>query len=169
MSFIWDQLPEETHDQYAHFLRYRNLGPQRSHKKAYAKYLQDTDGFEVAAGKRRSLHVPGSWYEWSVKFEWPKRAAGWDVRNLQTYGSRLAVLHVQTVAIIASKNKRAAKTITGPGAQGWRDLMESCRVVAEFLTPEVMQGVHRGSESTREIALPAGLARAGASDDGNGI
>ena len=86
---------------------------------------------------------------------WANRAAAWDVRNLSVYGARMAALHVAAVTRIAEKNARWAARLN-PTDAGWSALVASVRVVAEFLTPEVVRGIQERNKPARPAAVPAG-------------
>ena len=133
----WDRLPNETPPAYARFLMYRNLGPRRSLRRAYLHDLRVSDGY---TGGVKRLHVPGQWYADCAANFWVDRAAAWDVRNLTAYGARLAVLHTRAVTTIAEKNARHAAKLN-PGDDGWTDLIASMKLVAEFLTPDIIRAI----------------------------
>lgn len=137
----WDQLPNEESDNYANFLRYRNLGPCRSLRKAYLQYLQVEDGY---TGSKSKLHLPGNWCAAASNHNWNNRAAAWDVCNLLEHGAKTAVLHVLTIKRIAAKTARAARQLS-PGQPGWRDVIEATRLVNEYLSPDVVRGIQQRS------------------------
>jgi hypothetical protein len=153
----WDRAPGESDDSYARFLYYRNAGVRRSFRKAYRQYLADGDGY---TGGVRGLHVPGSWFRDSKEYFWVERVGAWDVRNLSAYGARVAALHAEAIAQIARKNLRAAGR-SAPGEDDWQDLMASMRVVAAFLSPEVVKGV----QDRFKPALPAPAAAGTGGDE----
>ena len=148
----WDKLSAESDEAYARFLMYRNLGPGRSLRKAYKHYLTAYDGF---TGGTKRLHVPGQWHADCVAHFWVERSNAWDVRNLYKYGARAAVLHVRTVVALAQRNARAVRELK-PGDQGFTDLLASVRVVAEFLTPDVVHGIQERNQPAVPAAVPAG-------------
>ena len=148
---LWDQQPGESDEAYARFLRYRNLGFKRSFRRAYRRYLQELDGY---TGGLKGLHVPGQWTEDAHLFSWTERAAAWDVRNLTVHGARVASLHVGCLTRIALKNARAARRLS-PGDDGWADLLDSVRLVSEFLTPDVVRAI----QDHHKPARPAVRAR----------
>jgi hypothetical protein len=136
----WDQMPAEDNAAYARFLVYRNLGLKRSLKRAYAKTLRDANLFN---GDHRKLNLPASWRMDSNAYRWVARSSAWDLRNLALYGSRVAVLHVRAVEIVAKKAAAAAKRLN-VGDDGWRDVLESLRFVGQFLTPEIVRDIEAG-------------------------
>ena len=146
MKKPWDKLPNETDEQYARFLLYRNIGPKRSMRKAYARYLREYDGFR---GGSERLHVPGNWIANCRDLFWTERAFAWDVRNLAAYGGKVASLHAAAVAQVARKNLRWAKRLN-PGDKGWPDLMRSMMQVQAFLTPELVRGIQDRNQSANE-------------------
>lgn len=143
----WDRLPDESPDAYTRFLIYRNLGPNRSLRKAYLNYLRSEDGFSGPATAK--LHIPGHWHANSVTYQWVNRSAAWDVRNLMTYGAKVAVLHIQTLCIIAKKTARAARE-TELGGEGWLDVVAGVRLIGDYLTPEVVRGIHERQPAGQE-------------------
>lgn len=149
MAEPWDQLPGEDNTAYARFLMYRNLGPTRSLRKAYQHYLRVYDGF---TGGTKRLNIPGNWHANCADHFWVSRAAAWDIRNLSTYGNRLACLHVATITRMAQKNARFAARLN-PGDDGWTDLVASVRVVADFLTPDVVRGIQDRNQPARAAVL----------------
>jgi hypothetical protein len=148
----WEQLPGESVEAYARFLYYRNCGFGRSFRKAYRKYLQATDGY---TGGVRGLQPPGCWVRDAGDHFWKSRARAWDLRNLHTYGGRVAVLHTQALVSIAEKNARCARRMS-PGDDGWPHLISSVRLVQEYLTPEVMRGQRERGRAGRESVPAAG-------------
>jgi hypothetical protein len=157
----WDRLPDESDESYSRFLHYRNLGLCRSYRKAYRQYLAESDGY---TGGVKGLHVPGFWYREAKHYFWVERSSAWDVRNLSAYGARVAALHAEAVAQIARKNLRAAGR-SAPGGDDWQDLMASMRVVAAFLSPELVKGVQDRFKPARG---PDPAARAARGDEDPG-
>lgn len=153
----WDQQPDEDNESYARFLHYRNLGPTRSLRKAYQRYLQTEDG--VTCRKER-LHLPGTWVGDSTKHQWVSRATGWDIRNLVTYGGKVAVLHVLTISRMAAKNLKAVAEAK-PGDDSWADIVQSVRLINEYLTPEVVRGIQERQQQQQPVREPV---RAGDAD-----
>lgn len=146
MPAPWDKLKAESDESYARFLMYRNLGPGRSIRRAYHQYLQRFDGF---TGGTKRLHVPGSWTSEAADHGWVSRAQAWDVRNLTAYGAKVAVLHVLTVKRLAEKNRRALGRLE-PGDDGYTDVLAGIRVVADFLTPDVVRGIAEQNQPAPE-------------------
>jgi len=155
MADPWAQLPGESDESYARFLIYRNLGPKRSLRKGYLHYLRAYDGY---AGGVKGLHPPGCWYEDSGGHFWVDRAAAWDIRNLVAYGSKVAVLHVRAVTLMAEKNLRAVSRLS-PGDDGWSGLVASMRLVSDFFTPDVVRGIQDRNQPARPALVPAGSER----------
>lgn len=133
----WEQISGEPDEAYRRFLIYRNCGLWRSMRKAYHRYLQSQDGF---TGGRERIHVPGSWIDDCRDWFWVNRASAWDIHNLSTYGARVAALHTQAIVQIAHKNARYGKKLK-PGDEGYTDLLNSVRLVAEYMNPDVMRGI----------------------------
>ncbi len=148
----WDQLSTETNDAYCHFLVYRNLGPTRSLNKAYYQYLKDYDGFTGVMN--RGIRAPGNWQDESRDNFWVERSAAWDIRNLACYGAKVAIMHAECVAHLARKNLSELKKMR-PGDEGWMDLMQSIKVVAAFLSPELVASIESKHKPARS-AVGAG-------------
>lgn len=137
MAIPWKQQPTEPGSAYARFLLYRNLGPGRSHRKAYLLYLQRFDGYR---GGLKGLNVPHSWRTESKKFGWVDRAIAWDVNVLQMQGAKIAALHTATVCRLAAKCAERAKRVK-PGDDDYGDFLNTVRAVGAFLSPELLRGV----------------------------
>lgn len=153
----WDKLPSESDEAHARFLIYRNLGPKRGLKKAYKWYLEKHDGY---TGGLDGLHIPGQWHEDCRLNKWVERCTAWDIRNLYAYGGRVVVLHMQAITKIAEKCVRLAHK-ANPGDDCWPDLLNSIRVISEYLDPEVVRGIQDTFQS--RAAIPAGES---SGDDG---
>ena len=146
MAEPWDKLSGESDEAYSRFLIYRNLGARRSLRRAYCHYLRVYDGY---TGGTKRLQPPGNWTDEHAAHFWAQRAAAWDVRNLTAYGARLAVLHVRAVTAVAEKCVRSAERLE-PGDDGWADLLESLRLVGEYLTPDVIRGIQERDQPLRQ-------------------
>src|SRR5512139_1011766 len=92
----WDQLPDEPSAAYARFLVYRNLGAARSVDAAY-----HTGPSEAKRGKAR--RASSQWFEDSVHYQWPERAAAWDIENLTTLGHTVVVKFINILEGIAAR------------------------------------------------------------------
>lgn len=150
MKEPWDRLTNETEDAYSHFLIYRNLGFARSLKRAYFRYLQMDDEYQ---GGIERISVPGSWRKECMNNFWQQRATSWDIQNLHTYGSRLAVLYTQAITKMAEKCVRLSGS-KNPGDKEWPDLIDTVGVVRDYLTPDVVKGIADRSKQSGPAALP---------------
>lgn len=157
----WDQLEGESDDAYTRFLIYRNLGPNRSLRKGYHRFLQLHDGF---TGRKERLNIPGTWTANSSEFEWGTRCAAWDIRNLHVQGARVVNLHTQAVVMIARKLVRLADKVEIE-SQGWENVLETLRTLNEYLSPEVVRGIKERCNKRREPAVSGGSS----ADAGDGI
>ena len=152
----WDRIEGESQEAYVRFLVYRNMGPRRTLDKAYRKFLKEFyDGVEV----HEKTRAPGSWQDDSVGHFWGERASAWDIRNLSAYGTKVAALHCEAVARLAAKNLRALAQLE-PGDAGWRDLLDGMKVVAVFLSPELVSATESRIKPTRRAPVAAGVDRA---------
>lgn len=149
----WAQLPGEDAEAYRRFLCYRNVGIRRSLRRAYLHYLRAYDGYSGSPNGIR--HLAPQWLADSKAFFWKDRATAWDIRNLHAYGGRVAVLHMQAMTMIAAKNARAAARLE-PGDDGWADLIASVKLVAEFLTPDIVRGIQDRYKPAGKSAVPIG-------------
>jgi hypothetical protein len=145
----WDQLESESDDAYIHFLCYRNYGPTRSLNKAYYRYLVDYDGFNGVMN--RGIRAPGNWQEECANNNWVQRCAAWDIRNLTTYGAKVAILHAETVVRLAQKNLKLVSKGMAPGDEGFADLINSMKLVAGFLSPELVQSIESKHKPARPV------------------
>lgn len=95
----WDQLENEPHSAYAEFLIYRDLGKGRSIDRAYQGFL---DGQYEAKGPAAKgvARASRAWNEHSSLYDWPERAAKWDVHILQESGKRRAERKIERLASI---------------------------------------------------------------------
>ena len=66
----WERLPNETPRAYHAFCIFRDLGPDRSQDKAYARDCDERG--------RKPAKAPGSWSKWSIKYKWVERAEAYD-------------------------------------------------------------------------------------------
>lgn len=158
MKEPWDQIRGEDDEAYAAFLIYRNIGMRRTLRKAYCHFLETHDGY---TGGHKELNLPRSWRAASVSFFWKERATAWDIRNLHSYGARLAVLHTRAVTTVAEKCVRLSYELN-PGDDGWADLLDSMDRVQNYLSPEVVKGIAERNKSTGPAPLPAHVG----TDDG---
>jgi hypothetical protein len=72
----WERLPGETGAAYAAFCAYRDFGPDRNIRKAAEKTAPGTSPGAVAA---KGAKLYRTWRQWSMRFQWLKRAADWDL------------------------------------------------------------------------------------------
>lgn len=151
----WDKLTTESDEDYARFLMYRNLGPTRSVRECYFRYLQEYDNYQ---GRKNGVRPPNSWQLQCRRNFWIERAAAWDVRNLSHYGQKIVALHSEAIAAIARKNLRAARRLN-VGQKGWSDLQASIRTVAEYLTPELLKNVQQRTGNDQPTLDPATVGR----------
>jgi len=73
----WEFLPKESPEAFAAFVVYRDLGFDRSIKKAIEK-VSDNSNSVCAYSKSY-----GSWRKWAVDYRWKERAADFDRYNEQ--------------------------------------------------------------------------------------
>ena len=73
----WEFLPKESGEAFAAFVVYRDLGFDRSIKKAIEKVSDNSNSF-CAYSKSY-----GSWRKWAVDYRWKERAADFDRYNEQ--------------------------------------------------------------------------------------
>ncbi len=152
MANPWDKLTAESDEAYARFLMYRNLGPTRSVRRCYYRYLQEFDNFQ---GPPNGVRPPYSWQMESQRQFWRERSVAWDVRNLSAYGQKIVALHSEAIAEIARKNLRAARRLK-VGMKGWAELQTSLRTVAEYLTPELLKNVQPPRNGNGNALEPVG-------------
>lgn len=141
----WEQLENETPEAYTRFLVYRNLGPGRSIAAAYKA---------VKGGKKRE--PSGQWERDSVAYNWPDRAARWDVAQL----SELVPEATANIFKAISETARIALRELESGRlkpANWAELKETVTLLASFISPEVITSAidnagNTGSESPGDDA-----------------
>jgi len=138
---LWDQLPHETHIEYTRFLVFRNCGVRRSLRKAFARWIKDQRGADA-----KIPALPRTWRMESTEFRWHARAAAWDIRNLAMHGARIAAIHVNTLVLIAQRNLEAVRK-SKPGDDAWVDILHTTKVVAEFLSPEIVREIEESQRA----------------------
>lgn len=77
---LWDQQSGENSLWYGRFLRYRDMGPTRSHMIAYRADRRDwyeARGTDPAKASKIET-VSGKWREVAREFKWETRALAWD-------------------------------------------------------------------------------------------
>lgn len=154
MAELWDQLPDESVTLYTHFLAYRDLGPLRSVRKAYRRVMQHLE-VQERGGK---TEVPGSFWEVATRHRWRERAEAWDVRNLKTYGARVAPLYVRMLENTARRGAVAAAKYR-PGDREWGDVLATVDTLAKALEPARKANALGGeSEEARADAERAAAA-----------
>jgi uncharacterized protein involved in tolerance to divalent cations len=131
------QLPGETAEDFARFLVYRNLGPCRTLRKAYAIYLQELGDSE---GGSKVARATRSWREKSAKFDWVNRATAWDAHNQQTYGTRIAVLQAHALLRLSKKAYQDVKRLK-PSEATWKDVLATVKFLSKYITPELIAEV----------------------------
>lgn len=113
----WDQLPNESDQQYSHFLVYRNLGMSRTIIKAYVKAHP-----EVADENRTMSSLSSAWRNESTRFKWFARATAWDIQRLLTAGGRATAWYMAGLKNVAREFYRAT-TKYKVGDPQWKDVL----------------------------------------------
>ena len=89
---VWDRLPDEPNMWYARFLRYRDLGPDRS-------LLGTYNGWRSERGRKNATGCPPRWHFWFERCGWAPRAESWD----EAERARLAELRLQEEGVERKK------------------------------------------------------------------
>ena len=71
----WDKLPSESTRWYSRFIKFRDLGSDRTIYKAYC--------FITKSQKKPGYGAPGAWKEAAEKFNWNERAQAWDLAQIR--------------------------------------------------------------------------------------
>ncbi len=136
---IYEQLPDEPDSSYAHFLYYKNLGPGRSLRIAYNKYLIDKG--EAPAGTKC-----GSWGAESSDWDWVERARAFDISILENDGKDTVLAFLDALRHASAK---AAEYIRLAGPESWGDALETLNVVGKFIPPETVAAISANAEADR--------------------
>jgi hypothetical protein len=150
----WDKQPAESEQLYIRFLMYRNLGPTRTLRKAWFKWLAEQDLLPESKEDQKKLQVSSTWAQPCALHKWAARAAAWDISNMTAYGSRTAVCYAMTMSDVSVKVSQAVK-VHKPGDHEWTHILNTLRVLAEYLSPEVVNGIREGNaQLSRDFVQP---------------
>ena len=114
-TYPWEVLENETAQQYAAFIMYRDLGPRRSMRAAAAKYydLGEAKDVDPKSGKIRTFE------RWSSANRWVARAEEWDLflqhqADIDEVAAVKAMRerHVNITTVMQSKAIQYLNTIT---------------------------------------------------------
>jgi len=147
---VWDQEPGEEPEDYADFLFYRNLGPRRSLRMAYRRYIRQNVKSESPNAKPPDYsHLEASprWKRLARERNWKSRAIAWDISALKNDGGTILALQSRTLKRLAYKACRAAKGIQ---IEDSRDLLEILKTIQSYLTPELAAAHMRSGEVAEE-------------------
>jgi hypothetical protein len=150
--YEWDRLPDETMVEYHRFLAYLALGPSRSADRAYRQYCKRVAGTDEVGARPKV--APGNWQENSARNRWKDRAHAWDISKIKAYGSRLVVLWVHGVELLAEKAYKAARKWK-PGDPAWSDVLNTYRTIATHLSPEGVRAVGEVARQSADDLEPA--------------
>jgi len=147
----WDRQPDEPLEAYARFLSYRNLGPGRSLPRAQRCHAGGRQG-------KNWQRACGAWNNESAKFDWPSRAAAWDVAQLSTHGEALATAWI---SILVNAVTKAAQTLCDPkcAPRTFRDVLAVIGAVGQYLTPEIISPLVARQHHNRDPADSCSLDR----------
>lgn len=135
---IWERRRSESQTAYARFLFYRNLGPGRTLQAAWQAYHASVpDRTESDAGI-----VSGQWKQDSADYDWPARAAAWDVHNL-TEASAAVVCDY--VAVLQGAARKALEKLSQADfvIPDWESFLETIRALGEYIPREAVREVQR--------------------------
>jgi hypothetical protein len=119
-------MPEESAENYARFLVYRDLGVKRSVKAAFNKYRQELAGMAAV-----DPQLPGgTWSKLCVDYHWVERAAAWDVHKIRVIGTRTTVMYVRCLHQIATKAYLAVRRHK-PGDDEWDAAVRAVKTLGD--------------------------------------
>lgn len=162
---IWNQHPEESDKNYAHFCAFRDLGRQRTKLQSYLNYK----------GKSREEHgkdsAPSMTYAWSKKFCWEERAEAWD-QHMDNKRQE----EMEQEMVDYSKTMMKNTQIVGDSVlKGLKSRLEGKdpNEVEEILFEDdnlTLEGISRTLATIKSVASEAyGQLSEEEDDDGNGI
>ena len=130
----WDQMQGEPDEHYVGFLAYRNLGPGRSVAAAYALTVRKR------LKKSKPKAASGEWSKACTQWNWPERAAKWDIATLSAAGWKVVALFTaaleayarKVVAVLQEENIRP---------KGWKGATEAMSVLSSFIPPETFSAI----------------------------
>jgi hypothetical protein len=122
----WDQMQGEPSPHYVWFLVYRNLGVTRSIDRAFnAAALK-------SANSQKKKKASGAWTEASVKWNWPERAARWDIATLSAAGWKVVALFTAALEAYALKVVTVLQE-DKIRPKGWKGATEAMSVLSSFI------------------------------------
>jgi hypothetical protein len=74
---LWDKLPGESTRWYSRFIKFRDMGVERS---VFKSFCLTSKGKST---KKPNNGAPGAWKEACEKFNWHERAQAWDLDQIQ--------------------------------------------------------------------------------------
>jgi hypothetical protein len=114
----YERQPEESAPAFAAFVAYRDLGPQRSLDEVGRQLYSPTKEGSKGDQKGRKRAATGHIREWSVKFDWVKRAQLWDaeqdavLRTAQLSAvQKMAERHAEEAVQLQAKAIASLKTL----------------------------------------------------------
>ena len=158
MTDVWDQLEDETEEEFVKFLIYKNLGFDRSIDKAYNSYLATNITSGGESNKKAQLlgflleekkPAPGSWYQLASKRFWKKRAELWDISELRKTEKSTFIKQVAIIKAFAEKIEEALKD-PKIKPKNFFQLLQAIDVFNRRYTPELARAVLLGDESDQQ-------------------
>lgn len=123
----WDRQRGEPQNAYVRFLIYRNLGPGRTLATAYAAYLVGQGVTE----RNGSQQASGQWAEDSARWDWPHRAASWDISSLADAGREVVAAYI---AVLAQWAAGLLQTDLKP--ETYAEWLEGAKTLSEYVPQE---------------------------------
>lgn len=75
----WDRLPDEDHGWYQRFLKYRDLGADRSLLGLYNDWREEQSAGKVR--RKKATSVSAAWVNKAKTWNWRERAEAWDMEQ----------------------------------------------------------------------------------------
>lgn len=160
MANPWDKLNEESDANYVRFLIFRDVGVTRTVRKAYVEWLKKENLYPETPEGQKKVKANSTWVQACYQYRWVARALAWDIHNMSIHAGRVA--SIQTM----SMQKFAEKTYTAicnckPGDPEWNAIINSLRVINEWLTPEAVHAIKEGNAQLARAFVHAERADAG--------
>ncbi len=146
----WDQQQGESKEAYARFLIYRNLGPARSIDVAYA-------AAQSLAAKRVKSRQPakrasGQWMKDSVNYNWPERAAAWDIEVFSEAGQRVVINFISILEVL-SRNTLEALANPRVKPHSLKSIMTLVGILGAYIPAETVAALRDYSGTDRAPAI----------------
>ena len=132
MGEVWERIEGEPIGSFNRFTVYRDLGPGRSLRKAYAKY-HGIDWRRV--GKTKCMY----WRYLSAHWNWVERAKQFDTVVLALEGRRSIEHFLHGLEAVSEKTDNALANLPNVQPATWREALEGLDLVGSFIPVETIK------------------------------